>query len=116
MTQLFEHSSGEVSLSLIVERSEIPVEAMYGIALANGRVVDPEVRATRRGSRSVNGVQVGFQEMEATVDGIPFTLFGHYYSDSSGTIQITGWTTTNLIDEHRDTIERFVASFEVVAR
>jgi hypothetical protein len=116
LTQEFAHSSGEVFLAVFVERSEIPGDSIYEIALTNARDADPNVRAIRRGTRDVNGVQVRFQEMQATVGGIPATFLGHYYSDSSGTIQILGWTATNLIDEHLDTIERFAAGLVVVDR
>ena len=68
------HTSDAVFISLVVERSEIPIQAMYEIAITNAQSVDPEIRATLQGSRSVNGIQFEFQEMEAAMGGVPFTF------------------------------------------
>ena len=113
ITKQYFHSSGELYVAVIAERVAIPVEAMLRIALDNARDVAPDVSATRRGSRLVNGTEVLFQEYQGTVDGISIAYLGHFYSDSNGTVQILGWTTSNLIEAHRDTVAQFVAGFVV---
>ncbi len=55
-------------------------------------------------------------EYEATVDGVPSVFVAHFFSDTSGTVQIIAWTGRNLLAEYRDTIERFVSGFEVARR
>ena len=55
-------------------------------------------------------------EYETTVGGVPFVFVGHFFSDTSGTVQIIAWTGRNLVDDYRDTIERFVSGFEVSRR
>ena len=64
-------------------------------------------------SRLINGVEVVLQEYEATLAGISYTFLGHYYSDSHGTIQVTAGTYSNLFEEHRDTLEKFVAGLVI---
>ena len=94
----------------------MPLEVMPDVALANAREVDPNVTAIREGSRVVNGVTMLFMEYEATVGGVPFVFVAHFFSDTSGTVQIIAWTGRNLLAEYRDTIERFVSGFEVSRR
>lgn len=113
VTNQYFHSSGELSVAVIAERVEIPGEAMLRVALENAEGAAPDVRATRRGSRLVNGVEVFFQEYQGTVEGISMTYLGHFYSDSNGTVQILAFTTSNLINVHRESIEQFVAGFVV---
>ena len=98
---------------IVAERSEIPAEALLGIAIENAKLVAPDALVTRRGSRLVNGVEVLCQEYQGTVEGVPIVYLGHFYSDSGGTVQILGYTTLNLIEELRDTVGQFVAGFVV---
>ena len=108
-----QHSTGDLYVRAIEERIQMPLEAMPEVALANAREVDPNVTAIRQGSRVVNGVGMLFIEYEATVGGVPFVFVAHFFSDTSGTVQIIAWTGRNLLAEYRDTIERFVSGFEV---
>ena len=100
-------------MTTISERSEIPLDELLEIGLTNAREAQPSVIVTRRGTRTVNGLVMLFQEMEGTVSGVPFTYYAHYFSDSSGTHQLLGWTATNLIGAHRSTIESFVSGFQL---
>ena len=109
----FVHDSNAAYVRLIAERVEIPLEKMAEIALDNVRKVDPKVRETQRGWRTVNGKRMLYLEFEATVDNLPISYYGHYYSDSSGTVQIIGWTHRTVIDAYRDDIERFVSGFQI---
>jgi hypothetical protein len=108
----FTHRSGEVWARVIAERVEIPITRMEDVALGNAREADPNARVIRRGTRTVNGMKMMFLEIDATVEHVPVRYYGHYYSDSSGTVQIIGWTSRNLIEEHRPLIENFVSGFQ----
>lgn len=111
-----QHSTSDLYMRVIEERIQIPLEVMPEVALANAREVDPNATAIRQGSRVVNGVRMFFMEYETTVGGVPFVFVGHFFSDTSGTVQIIAWTGRNLVDDYRDTIERFVSGFEVSRR
>ena len=111
-----QHSTGDLYVRVIEERIQLPLEVMPEVALANAREVDPNVTAIRQGSRVVNGVRMLFMEYEAIVGRVPFVFVAHFFSDTSGTVQIIAWTGRNLLAEYRDTIERFVSGFEVSRR
>ena len=109
-----EHSSKEVWISLITERGEIPVEAMVRLIRQNMVVAGAQdVEGIRSGKRLVGGIELGYSETLATVEGVPFIYLAHVFSSERGTIQILGWTTRNLYTEHKATIERFVAGFHL---
>ncbi len=55
-------------------------------------------------------------EYETTVGSVPFVFVANFFSDTSGTVQIIAWTGRNLLDDYRETIERFVSGFEVSGR
>ena len=109
----FTHKSGEVFFKVIPERLQIGIERLVALGLANAQKADPGAKVTRRGSRRVNKLDTMFQEIEVTVDQMPLTFYGHYYSDTAGSIQLVGWTGRSLLAEHRSTIEQFVSGFQL---
>ena len=112
----YEHKSGEVFFKVIAERLQIGLERLASIGLDNAHKADPGATITRTGSRSINGLDTVFREIEATIDGIPLTFYVHYYSDQSGSIQLVGWTGRSLLSEHRSTIEEFVSGFQLTGQ
>lgn len=107
-----QHRSGEVFAALIEERSELGLEQVMEASVVNAREAASEVRVLTRGKREVNGRMLGFIEMEATIDGMTWTFYNHFFSDRTGTVQVVGWTPRNLIDTHRATIESLVSGFQ----
>lgn len=107
------HSSGEVFMKVVSERIQIGLEKLAEIGVANVLKVDAAAKTTRRGPRRVNGLDMVFREVEATIDDVPLTFYIHYYSDTAGSIQLVGWTGRSLIGEHRSLIDQFVSGFEV---
>lgn len=109
-----EHSSKEVWISLVTERGEIPVEAMVRLIRQNMVVAGAQdVEGIRSGKRLVGGIELGYSETLATVEGVPLIYLAHVFSSERGTIQILGWTPRNLYTEHKATIEQFVAGFHL---
>jgi S1-C subfamily serine protease len=109
--QQFRNTSGEAFFRVIAERSEVPLESMEQIAIDNARNVDPGAKITKRGRQLVNGQPSLVLEISATISGIPFVLYGHYFSGPSGTVQIVGWTAQNLFDEYKAMFDAVVAGF-----
>jgi S1-C subfamily serine protease len=97
----FRHQNGEAFFRIIAERTQMTFEGLEAQVVANARTADPQARIARKGWRTVNGERVMVLEIEATVTGIPIVYYGHYYTGTIGTIQIVGWTSRNLLDEHR---------------
>ena len=111
----YAHHTGDVSIQIHSERLEVPLGQMADVALTNmtnGGAKDAKV--IRRGYRNVNGQRVLFLELEATMSGIAFSFYGHYWSSPAGTVQIVGFGGRSLIGEHRSTIESFVSTFRVL--
>jgi hypothetical protein len=107
------HQSGEVWMKVVAEPFQIGIEDLAEISLNQVKNSDPMAKVTRNGSRQVNGLNLVFREIEATLFQLPFTFYNHYYSDTSGCIQILGWTGRSLLEKHRSTIEEFLEGFEV---
>lgn len=110
---MYGHHTGEVFIAIEANRIEIPVDKIADLAVNDIQEAVPNAEIVRRGFRTVNGVECAFWEHTATSDGIDFTYLSHGCSNSNGTVRIVGWTTPNLIDEHRSTIEYFVAGLDV---
>lgn len=107
------HHSGELYMKVIPERIQIHLPQLVDIGFNNVLKVDANAQVTREGSQRINGLDMSFREIEATVNGIPLTFYAHYYSDEAGSIQLVGWTGRALMDEYRGTIEQFVRGFQV---
>lgn len=112
-SQNFQHANGEVFFRVVTERSELPLTSMPEIALTNAKTADPNAKVVRKGWRTVNGARVLVLQIDATYGGVPIVFLGHYYSDKAGTIQVVGWFTRNLLDQHRGTIDSVVSGFQI---
>ena len=110
---MFGHHTGEVFIAIEATRMQIPVDRFSDLAIADIKDSIPDAKIVRKGLRTVNGAECAFWEHTAVLDGVEFTYLSHGYSNSNGTVRIVGWTTPNLIDEHRSTIEYFVAGMDV---
>ena len=104
---------GDLWVKVITERTEIPASKMPEIALTNAKRVDPAAKITKQGSRTVNGLPMTYVEYEATIQGVPVSFYAHFYSDSSVTVQIIGYTGRNLLLGYRSAIEQVVSGFSI---
>jgi hypothetical protein len=96
---------------LISEKMEIPIETLKIIAIENARAVAPDIKIQKEEFRNVNGTQVLTLQMSGTIEGIKFTYFGYYYSNSSGTIQLITYTGSSLFNQYSASIEKFLNGF-----
>ena len=107
----FFNESDSFSVALIDEASQIPIDSMPDIAMMNAREVSADVIEIMRGERNINGNRFTFLEYSANIEEFDVTYLGLYYSDASGTLQIVGWSTSNIFGETRGKIERFASGF-----
>ena len=98
-------------IALIEEASQIPIDSIPDIAVLNAREVGTDVTEIRRGERNINGNRFTFIEYGGSVSGFDVTFLGLFYSDASGTLQIVGWSTSNIFEDTRGKIERFASGF-----
>ena len=109
----FFNESESFFITLVDEASQIPIDSMPDIAVLNARELGADVTEIRRGERNINGNRFTFIEYSASVSGFDLTYLGLFYSDASGTLQILGWSTSNIFEDTRGKIEQFASGFSL---
>lgn len=104
----FRHASGEAYGMVVAERLAIPLPRLKEIAIKNAREAAPDVRVTFEEPRRVNDVDVLAMQMEGTIQGIPFTYYGYYFSGPQGSVQLLTYTGSNLFAEYKAEFEDFL--------
>jgi len=107
----FERRGEDLYGMLIAEKVQIPLSTLVDIALENARSVSPDIHIVKKEYRNVNGVKVLMMQMAGTIQGVKFTYYGYYYSNSHGTIQLLMFTGSSLFDIYKDEIEEFLNGF-----
>jgi hypothetical protein len=59
----------------------------------------------------VNGQKVLFLRLNVTLQGIKFTYYGYYYSNSSGTVQFITYTPQSLLEGYIKDCEKILNGF-----
>jgi hypothetical protein len=111
----FAHTAGEGYAMIIDEGIQMPLEQLKNIILENTKKAAPDVRITVEKKRVINNVEILYMQMEGTVQSIPFTYVGYYYTGEAGTIQIITYSAKDLIDEFESDFIDFLNGFEVYA-
>ena len=97
--------SGDLYGMIITEKVEIPLETLKSLALENGQKVAPDLKIVKEEYRNVNGLKVLLLEMSGTTQGIKFSYYGYYYSNTNGTVQFITYTSTKLLNSYKSKIE-----------
>ncbi|MDC1106977.1 hypothetical protein OAT16_09745 [Prolixibacteraceae bacterium] len=93
---------------VLTERSEISIDAFKSVALENARDAAPDMQILKHEYRKVNGNKVLYLEMSGTFSGMTMMMFGYYFSNSNGTVQLVAFTGSNLVDRYHQDIENFL--------
>jgi len=96
---------------IITQKDEIPLETMKAIALEHGRVSVPDLRVVKEEYRTVNSVKVLLLQMNGTIQGVNFTYYGYYFSNSNGTVQFVAYTSKNLMSFYLPEAEKLLNGF-----
>lgn len=94
--------------ALITERVEIPIESFRIMALENARTMVPDIKIVKEEYRMVNGLKVLFLQMNGTFQGIKFSFYGYYFSNSKGSMQLITYTSQNLIEAYKSESEKLL--------
>ncbi|BCS95173.1 hypothetical protein DSLASN_08050 [Desulfoluna limicola] len=106
---------GEDAYAMIIsEQIRIPIKTLKKVAVENARSVAPDIRVIKEGDRVVNGVTVSYMEMGGTIQGIPFTYLGNYYSGKTGSVQVIGYTSQDLVEKYRANIDELINGFTIL--
>jgi len=105
---------GDLYGMIITEMVEVPLEALKDIAIENGRAVAPDLKIVKEEYRTVNGTKVLLIQMDGTTQGIKFSYYGYYFSNSNGTIQFVTYTSQNLLDNYVNDCEELLNGLVVI--
>lgn len=114
----FEHSyihrSEEAWCGIIPERMQMTKDALSQAVLTNLRSSAPDGALVQKSKAFVNGLAGEVLEMKATYEGYFITYYTFVWTGAKGTVQLTCWTSQNLIDEYRDDFHDFYGGFALV--
>lgn len=85
---------------ILTEKVEIPLVSLRELAIENARLAAPDVYIVTEEYRIVNGNKVLFLQMNGTLQGIKFSYYGYYFSNTHGTVQFITYTAQNLLKEY----------------
>jgi len=111
--QTYQHKDGDGYAVVIAERMQAPLETLKNLALTNAKNVAPDARFAFEETRTVNGLKVLVLQIKGTMQGMPITYFGYYYTGTEGCIQILTYTTDNLFDEFKNDFQAFLNGFTI---
>jgi hypothetical protein len=112
-TLQFDNPTTDLHVRLVTNRIEAAEEDVPQIELANFRQLDPKAQITRSGFKTVNGVRMLLFEAEATIGGSLCSYYVHVYSDTAGTVELSGWTRKHLIDNGRGVFDELASGLTV---
>ncbi len=96
------HQTGDAYAMIIAERLTMPLDTLKRVALENAQSVAPDAKIVNEEKRTVNGVNVLHMQIEGTIDGIPFTYYGYYWTGKAGALQVITFTGQSLFREYQD--------------
>src|ERR1019366_3244772 len=112
-TLKFNAVNGEGFAKLITEKLTVRTEALPDITLAIARSADPNMKISPQQKRVVNGHELIALQLEGTVKSIPVKYYGYYYGGTSGTIQVTTFTTATAFDRNAEEFTAFLDGIEI---
>jgi hypothetical protein len=102
------HASGDAYVNVIAKRLQIDAAHLPDVALGNAKSASPDVKIVSTSWHTVNGLRPLVLRLDGTINGIRSSFYSQVYSDEAGTVQLAGWTGTNLFEEYRrDFLELF---------
>jgi len=99
---------GDLYGMVISEKLEIPLETLKVIAFENGKAAAPDLNIVKEEYRIVNGIKVLLLQMNGTMQGIKFSYYGYYFSNTNGTVQFITYTSQNLLESYKPKIENLL--------
>jgi hypothetical protein len=93
---------------LITEKVEFPLETFKTIAFENAKEASPDIKIAKQEYRTVNGKKLLMLQMDGTTQGVKFSYYGYYYSNSKGSVQFVTYTAQNLLNDYLGDIEEIL--------
>jgi len=99
-TYMLTHTRGDGYAMVIEERLEASLDALRRVAIENAKKAAADATVVREERRQVNGLEVLLLQIDATINQIPFSYLGYYYTGAQGAVQIVTFTGRNLLREY----------------
>lgn len=104
----FKCSGRDVMGLMINERIGVPMDRLQEAVLHNIRKNASEAEVVRREIRHVNGRDVLFLQVNATVNGMKVTYFAYLHGDDQGTTQVFAFTAQAIASARASFVEEFL--------
>jgi len=96
----FDHKDGNITASLIVEEPDILEGTLKEIAIGSARQISPDIRVLFDEIRKVNGKEYLCLKMNGSIQNIPFTFYGYYYSGENGVVQFLTYSLNTVFEDY----------------
>jgi hypothetical protein len=106
--------SGDLYGMMISEKIEIPLKTLRDVAVENARSAAPDIKVLTEEYRMVNDLKVLHLRMAGTIQGIRFSYYGYYYSNTSGTVQLLAFTSEGLMEDMLDECDKLLSGLVVI--
>ena len=90
---------------IISEKIEIPLETLKSLAVKNAMDAAPDMKIVKEEYRIVNGIKVLLLQMNGTMQGVKFTYYGYYFSNTNGSVQFVTYTSKKLFESYKPKME-----------
>ena len=106
---------GEDAYGIIIpEGLAAQTRAVKEVALNNLRKAAKQSNIVKEETRKVNGKDLLFMHVDATVDEIPLTYYYYIYGDDRGVIQLIAYTTPSKQERYEPAIFDLLNGLEVI--
>jgi hypothetical protein len=99
---------------MITEKTEIDLDNMRQIALANAQKAAVDAKVVSAEYRMVNNIKVLCLEIKGTIKSIRFVYFGYYFSNENGTVQLLCYSTQKLFEQLHGEFENLLNGMVVL--
>ncbi|MCK5127327.1 MAG: hypothetical protein KAR42_13815 [candidate division Zixibacteria bacterium] len=104
----FEHIGGEVQALLLYKDHKVSPEEFYETILLNAKKVSRDSKVVFNETRLVNGHEILCMRIDGTIDYVPFSYYGYYYTGFIGTIQLITIISPDLFEEYEYELTDFL--------
>ncbi len=110
------HATGNAGAMAIGERGEMPIEALKSVALKNAKETTPDAAIVSDKDITVNGTRVKAIRIDGTVENIPFSYYGYYWSGKGGTVQLIAYTGRHLFSGLSQDITDLLSGLVIITK
>ena len=110
---MLNHKTGDAYAMLIGERIAMPLNSLLDVAVDNVRNAGSDVRVVFKNQVKVNGVDFTNMRLDFTINKIPFTYYGYYWTGKAGALQAIAFTGQQLFPEFEDDFRELLSGIVV---